>query len=137
MWDRAVTSEMDTAEMDTPWDGRGLPPAARARLERSRADRVRASLLPVAGAAGLAACGLTPVGEVMGCIVEHLGWSGFGCPYYGYGYGSSGIGGPTVTSGGGYRWGGYAPYADALYRGYDTALGRMLEEAKTLDADGV
>src|SRR4051794_41840727 len=108
MWDRAVTSEMDTAEMDTPWDGRGLPPAARARLERSRADRVRASLLPVAGAAGLAACGLTPVGAAMGCIVGHLGWSGFGCPYYGYGDGSSGGGGPAAPRGGGCRRGGAA-----------------------------
>lgn len=170
MCDRAVMSEMDT-----PWDGRGLPPAALARLERSRADQVGASFLPVAGAAGLAACGLTPVGEVMGCIVEHLGWQGFGCPYYGYGYGygaagmrgpggfgggmrgvrlgtPGGFGGPmlpggiagpmgggppTVTSGEGYRWGGFAPYADALYRGYDTALDRMLQEAKALGADGV
>jgi uncharacterized protein YbjQ (UPF0145 family) len=161
------------SEMDTPWDGRGLPPAARARLERSRADQVRASLLPVAGAAGLAACGLSPVGEVMGCIVEHLGWQGFGCPYYGFGYGGmggpGGLGGfgrggirmpggfggpplpggiagsmggplggpPTVTSGQGYSWGGFAPYADALYRGYDTALDRMLQEASALGADGV
>ena len=140
------------SDMGTPWDGRGLPPAARARLERSRTDQVRASLLPVAGAAGLAACGLTPVGEVMGCIVEHLGWQGFGCPYYGYGYGAAGMRGPggfagpmgspmagppTVTSGQGYRWGGFAPYADALYRGYDTALDRMLQEANALDADGV
>jgi uncharacterized protein YbjQ (UPF0145 family) len=175
------------SEMDTPWDGRGLPPAARARLERSRADQVRASLLPVAGAAGLAACGLSPVGEVMGCIVEHLGWQGFGCPYYGYGYGGmrgtggwgvpggpggwagpgmrgpggfggggmrmpGGFGGPmlpggiagpvgsgppTVTSGESSRWGGFAPYADALYNGYETALDRMLQEARALGADGV
>jgi uncharacterized protein YbjQ (UPF0145 family) len=148
--------------------------------------------LPVAGAAGLAACGLTPVGEVMGCIVEHLGWQGFGCPYYGYGYGyggmrgpggwagtggwggpggfggpgmggpggfgrggmrvPGGIGGPmlpggiagpvgagppTMTSGSGDRWGGFAPYADALYHGYETALDRMLQETMALGADGV
>ena len=136
------------------WDGRGLPPAARARLERSRADQVRASLLPVAGAAGVAASGFEPAGEVMGCIVEHFGWSGFGCPYYGYGgygppgafggpmgprgiAGPAGWGPPTMTSGQGNRWGGFGPYADALYRGYDTAVARMLEEATALGADGV
>jgi uncharacterized protein YbjQ (UPF0145 family) len=43
---------------------------------------------------------------------------------------------PTVTSGqGGY--GGFAPYVDALYRGWDTAMHRMLLEAQALGADGV
>ena len=69
--------------------------------------------------------GLPPVGEVMGCMVQHVGWQGFGgCGWYGSGFG--GWAGPTVTSGSGARFAGYAPYVDALYRGCDTALGRMV-----------
>jgi uncharacterized protein YbjQ (UPF0145 family) len=43
----------------------------------------------------------------------------------------------TVTSGSGARFAGFAPYVDALYRGYDTALTRMLTEAQAMGADGV
>ena len=50
----------------------------------------------------------------------------------GYGYGPG-----TITSGQGTQFGGFAPYADAIYAGYDTALDRMLTEARTLGADGV
>ena len=32
---------------------------------------------------------------------------------------------------------GYGPYVDALNRGYETAMSRMLEEAATIGADGV
>jgi uncharacterized protein YbjQ (UPF0145 family) len=101
--------------------------------------------------------GLPPVGEVMGCIVEHIGWAGFGgCGWSGWGGGfpgpmrmsggipgtfGGGIAGPwgrgTVTSGSGARYAGYAPYVDALYRGYDTAIARMVTEAQAMGADGV
>ena len=120
----------------TEWDGRGLPPAAAARMARFRADGVRTSLLDVRGAVSVTGVGLPPVGEVMGCMVQHIGWQGFGgCGYYGSGFGR--WGGPTVTSGGGARYAGYAPYVDALYRGWDTAIGRMLIEAQAMGADGV
>ena len=120
----------------TEWDGRGLPPAAAARMARFRADGVRTSLLDVRGAVSVTGVGLPPVGEVMGCMVQHIGWQGFGgCGYYGSGFG--GWGGPTVTSGSGARYAGYAPYVDALYRGWDTAIGRMVTEAQTMGADGV
>jgi uncharacterized protein YbjQ (UPF0145 family) len=123
---------------------------------------VRTSLLDVPGAASVTGVGLPPVGEVMGCMVEHIGWAGFGgCGWYGQGMGGQpgifrggarggipgtfgggiaggvGWGGGTVTSGSGARFAGFAPYVDALYRGYDTALGRMVTEAQAMGADGV
>jgi uncharacterized protein YbjQ (UPF0145 family) len=150
----------------TEWDGRGLPPAAAARMARFQAGGVRTSLLDVPGAASVTGVGLPPVGEVMGCMVEHIGWAGFGgCGWYGPGLGwqpgvfgggfrsgppggipgtvgggiAGGFGsrGGTVTSGSGARFAGFAPYVDALYRGYDTALGRMVTEAQAMGADGV
>jgi uncharacterized protein YbjQ (UPF0145 family) len=124
----------------TQWDGRGLPPAAAARMARFQHGGVRTSLLDVPGMASVTSVGLPPVGEVMGCMVEHIGWQGFaGCGYYGPGSGwGAGWGGAgTVTSGQGARYAGYAPYVDALYRGYDTALARMVLEAQAMGADGV
>jgi len=118
----------------TEWDGRGLPPAAAARMARSRADGVRTSLLDVPGMVSAAQVGLPHVGEVMGCIVEHIGWQGFrGCGYGGFGTTFA----ATVTSGAGRAFAGFAPYVDALHRGYDTAIGRMLTEAQAMGADGV
>jgi uncharacterized protein YbjQ (UPF0145 family) len=120
------------------WDGKGLPPAAAARMARFQADGVRTSLLDVPGAASVTGVGLPPVGEVMGCMVEHIGWQGFGgCGFYGPGAGWAASWGSTVTSGQGARFAGFAPYVDALYRGYDTALARMLTEAQAMGADGV
>jgi uncharacterized protein YbjQ (UPF0145 family) len=88
--------------------------------------------------ASVTVVGLPPVGEVMGCIVEHIGWQGFGgCGYYGPGAGWAAGRGATVTSGQGARYAGYKPYVDALYRGYDTALARMVLEAQAMGADGV
>ncbi len=118
-----------------PWDGVGLPPAARSRIARAADSHVAGSLLSVPEAAALAAVGFTPVGEVMGCMVEHIGWRGVGCGY-GMGYGT-GYGSRTVTSGSGSRWAGLAPLMDAYYRGWDTALSRLLQEAVALGADGV
>jgi uncharacterized protein YbjQ (UPF0145 family) len=119
------------------WDGQGLPPAARARIDRARTDRVASSLLSPGGQAAVQSVGLDPVGEVMGCIVEQIGWSGWGgCGVMSFGSRAYVASAPTVTSSrGGY--GGYRPYVDALYRGYDTALARMLTEAQALGADGV
>jgi uncharacterized protein YbjQ (UPF0145 family) len=120
------------------WDGRGLPPAAAARMARFRADGVRTSLLDVPDMAAVSGVGLPPVGEVMGCMVEHIGWQGFGgCGLYGPGAGWAASWGTTVTCGQRARFAGYKPYVDALYRGYDTALARMLTEAQAMGADGV
>jgi uncharacterized protein YbjQ (UPF0145 family) len=115
-----------------------------ARMERGRSSAVRSSLLSVPGHVGVEACGFSVSGEVMGCIVESIGFSGWaGCGYGGYGMTGGGLfggfGGPTttVTSGGAAGWVGYAPYVDALYRGFDTALYRMLLECQSLGGDGV
>jgi uncharacterized protein YbjQ (UPF0145 family) len=125
----------------TEWDGRGLPPAAQARVDRASTDGVRSSLLSIRGQAGVQSVGFDPVGEVMGCIVEQIGWAAWGgCgAYYGQGMGGFAMAAPTVTSGGrgGYGYGGFAPYVDAVYRGWDTAMHRMLLEAQALGADGV
>lgn len=119
------------------WDGRGLPPAAQARMQRFAADGVRTSLLDVNGMASVTAVGLPPVGEVMGCMVQPIPRSGSGrggC-YAGHGGWSRP---PTSASSAqpkGYT--GYRPYVEALYRGYDTAIMRMLTEARAMGADGV
>jgi len=129
--------------MTTDWDGQGLPPAALARMERGRSSAVRSSLLTVPGHVGVEACGFSVVGEVMGCIVETIGFTGWaGCGYGGYGYGGGGVLGgygvsSTITSGRAGGWVGYAPYVDALYHGFDTALYRMLLECQSLGGDGV
>jgi uncharacterized protein YbjQ (UPF0145 family) len=132
----------DTVEVMTEWDGRGLPPAAQARVDRASTDGVRSSLLSVRGQTGMFSAGFDPVGEVMGCIVERIGWAGWGgCGMYygrlGGGFGNLGMSAPTITSGSGGGYGGFAPYVEAIYRGWDTAMHRMLLEAQALGADGV
>ena len=133
--------------MTTEWNGQGLPPAAQARMERGRAGGPPASLFGVSGQAALEAVGFSVVGEVMGCIVQHIGFTGYGgCGYYGagmgYGVGMGGMGGgigyqPSVRSSSGGGFAGFAPYVDALYHGYDTAVLRMLLECRDLHGDGV
>jgi len=51
--------------------------------------------------------------------------------------GPAGWSGATVSSGGRDAYAGYGPYVQAVYRGYHTALDRMLMEARGLGADGV
>lgn len=120
------------------WDGRGLPPVAAQRLERARTSGVASSLLSAPAAAALGAVGFAPVGEVMGAVVQHLGWRGYGCGYTGFGSQFQfAFGASTVTSGGRNRWAGLGPYVKALYHGWDTALWRLLAEATALGADGV
>lgn len=128
------------AEIGGPWDGRGLPPVARARIARAADSGVRTSLLPANGAAGLETAGFDAVGEVLGSIVMQISWAGFGgCGYTPMmgGLGGSWLGAGTVTSGAGPRWAGYRPYVDAIRRGRDTAIDRMVTEAAALGADGV
>ena len=119
------------------WDGRGLPPIVEARLERARRSGVRTSLLSVSGQAGLDHSGFAPVGEVMGCVVEHIGWQGYGgCGLYpGYGMAMAGYARTQTSGQGGFA--GFAPYVDALNAGWDGAIGRMLTECGELGGDGV
>src|ERR1700691_1691081 len=91
--------------MTTEWNGQGLPPAAQARMERGRAGGPPASLFGISGQAALEACGFSPVGEVMGCIVQHIGFTGWGGGGYYGGGGSGGYGGAFAGPSGrvGYR----------------------------------
>lgn len=128
------------------WDGRGLPPVAAARVARAQSSGVRTSLLSADGAASLASVGLDPVGEVMGCVVESVGWRGWGgCGYgsVGFGIGLNGVRGgmfgadSQVIGSQDARWSGFGPYVNAIRRGYGTAMSRLLQEAQALGADGV
>ena len=114
------------------WDGRGLPPVARARVDRAAADGVRTSLLSAGGAAGLEVAGFEVVGEVLGTTVMQIGWSGYG----GCGW-QTGLGAFAPAVSGRSPWSGYAPYVKAVRQGRDTALSRLLQEAAALGADGV
>ncbi|WP_372669479.1 heavy metal-binding domain-containing protein [Amycolatopsis kentuckyensis] len=96
-------------------DVRDLPPAAQARVERFEASGLKTSLLSVPGAVGAEVAGFTPVGDVMGCVVQQAGWTG-----------------PNWWALDGVRL-----QADALRQGYATALERLTQEAKALGADGV
>ncbi|MBN9097316.1 MULTISPECIES: heavy metal-binding domain-containing protein [unclassified Pseudonocardia] len=115
------------------WDGRGLPPVAAERARRAAQGGAWTSLLTVPAAAGIDGAGFDPVGEVMGSMVQKIGWAGYrGCGVYGN-FG----GGMTVTSSDRSRYSGFGPYVDALNLGYRTALGRMAQEASTIGADGI
>ena len=156
-----------TQPFDGAWDGRGLPPAARARIAQGTAGpgpRLVAAGVrrrrPRLGRAqpGQRGDGLhrqaPRVERFRLPVLRHLRrrvrrrrrWfpaalvaaQGCGCPACRGGFGGPscrwisgpvGYGPPTTTSGQRNQWAGYEPYADALYRGYDTALDRMLQEA--------
>ena len=105
----------------TSTDGDWLPDVARARLARFDETGLKTSLLSVAGAVGIESVGLSAVGEVMGCIVQNIGWTG------GLNYGMGGFVGSVS----------FQPYVQALYHGYDTALARMTHEARSMGADGI
>jgi uncharacterized protein YbjQ (UPF0145 family) len=97
------------------WDGRGLPPVARARVDRYAASGLKTSLLSVPGAVGAEAAGFTAVGEVMGCVVQRAGWTG-----------------PGAWAADQVRL-----VSTMLRQGYTTALDRLGQEAAALGADGV
>jgi uncharacterized protein YbjQ (UPF0145 family) len=101
-------------------DGDWLPDVARARLARYDEVGLKTSLLSVAGHVGVESVGLRPVGEVMGCIVQNIGFTGMN-------YGMGGFVGSVS----------FDPYVRALYHGYDTALARLTTEARSMGADGI
>lgn len=135
---------------------KGLPDAARQRIERQASSGVRSSLFSAPATAAARSAGLVPVGEVFGCLVMNLGWSGGGCGWYGpmtttFGGGmgfstaQTSLGGgfapsassPVITSGNGGRFSGLSPYVEAIEAGWNGALQRLLAEAKALGAHGV
>ena len=117
---------------------------AHQRIERQRTSKVAGSLLSAGAAAAALAAGLRPVGEVMGCLVMHVGWVGYACPYLTTGgmFGGSFAGSRVIVSGdvgphGEHRADGFGPQAAAYNQAWDGALTRMLIEAKALGASGV
>ena len=120
------------------WGGQGLPPVAAERARRAAAGGPWTSLLSAPAAAGLRVAGFEPVGEVMGSIVQRMGWTGYnGCGIYGTGmYGSGWGNSPTITSSSG-RFAAYGPYVNALVHGYRTALDRMITEAAAISTRGI
>jgi uncharacterized protein YbjQ (UPF0145 family) len=118
----SAVEEVTVANTDGDW----LPDVARARLARFDETGLKTSLLSVAGAVGIESVGLSPVGEVMGCIVQNIGWTGG----LNYGMGGGGMGGYVGSVS-------FQPYVQAMYHGYDTALARMTTEAKAMGADGI
>lgn len=130
----ATTAGCSFAAVSDQWDGRGLPPVAAARVHRAASGGPWTSMLTVPSAAGLSATEFEPVGEVMGSIVQNVGWSGYGgCGAWGIGGfgGLGGVPGPLAPVPA------FAPYVEALRHGYDTALARMQLEATGIGADGV
>ncbi len=113
-----------------------LPPQAIKRLEASKNSHTSSSLLDASAHLSVKLCGFTPVGEVMGCIVQNIGFTGYaGCGWYGYGvqqFSTTLYDGRNTS-----YWGGLNPYLSALRSGYHTALLRMQAEARELGADGV
>jgi uncharacterized protein YbjQ (UPF0145 family) len=124
---------------------RGLPEAARKRVEQQRLSGVRSSLFSAPAAAAAKSAGLAAVGEVFGCLVMNLGWAGTGCNWYlpygsngfiNYAYGSQPTS-PIITSARGGKYSGFTPYVKAFEAAWNGALSRMLAEARALGAEGV
>ncbi|GAA3544488.1 heavy metal-binding domain-containing protein [Amycolatopsis ultiminotia] len=98
------------------WDGQGLPPVAQARVQRYAASGPWTSLLSVPGAVGAEAAGFRPSGEVMGCVVQRVGWSAT----------------LAVTA-----LQQITMRAEFLREGYRATLERLRREAQAIGADGV
>ncbi len=111
-------------------------PGASARIQRFDRSQLRTSLLSVPAALSVEAVGFDFVGEVMGCSVTTLNWSGTGtCGYY-LGMGTSKVIGSS--SNGRYSgYSGFGPYIRSVLNGYRNALDRLLHEATAIHADGV
>jgi uncharacterized protein YbjQ (UPF0145 family) len=125
--------------------GRGLPPAARARLAEIRASGTWGSALTSDEFTAIKAAGFQPVGQVLGAAVYNLGYTGgYMCPAATAGYGGLGIGvtyaNPfrtvtSVSSSGTY--GSYAPLVQTMYEARRKAIGRMTAECAELGGHGI
>ena len=137
--------------MTTEWNGQGLPPAAQARMERGeRVARPRASsgspgrrhsrrVVSRSSARSWAASSNTSVSRAMEAAVTTRPAAS---PSAEAPPGPPAATAATATAlacerapAGGLA--GFAPYVDALYHGYDTAVLRMLLECRDLHGDGV
>ncbi|SFW92227.1 heavy metal-binding domain-containing protein [Amycolatopsis australiensis] len=92
-----------------------LPPVAQARVDRFAASGLKTSLFTVPEAVGAEVAGFTAVGEVMGCVVHRIGFTG-----------------PGAWAADQVRL-----LAGTTRQGYATALDRLAREARAVGADGV
>jgi uncharacterized protein YbjQ (UPF0145 family) len=128
-WTAEQVQQASIAELSA---GR-LPLEAQRRLSQQRAGGAFTSTLTVAELHSIRSVGFTPVGQVLGSCVYHIGYTGmWNCGY------SRGLFGSTGWGGG--RGSGVvaAPgLAQSLYEARTRAMGRMLQECAMLGADGV
>lgn len=68
------------------WQGSGLPPSAVARIRGATDSGLRFSQLSVGGQLAIEACGLEPIGSVVGCTARRLDWGEYGLGEVGCGY---------------------------------------------------
>jgi uncharacterized protein YbjQ (UPF0145 family) len=125
--------------------GRGLPPAAEARMAEIRRSGTWSSALSTDEFGAIRSTGFEPVGQVLGAAVYNIGYTGgYSCPAYGSGYGLGPLGAyggglyssVTATSGNG-RLGSYAPLVRTMYQARRQAIGRMTTECQELGGHGV
>jgi uncharacterized protein YbjQ (UPF0145 family) len=125
--------------------GRGLPPAAQARLAEIRGSGTWGSALTSDEFTAIRASGFQPVGQVLGAAVYNLGYTGgYMCPAAASGYGFGvGLGQyattyRTVTSvSGSGTYSSYAPLVQTMYEARRKAIGRMTAECAALGGHGV
>ena len=126
--------------------GRGLPPAAEARMAEIRSSGTWGSALSADEFTAIRSVGFEPVGQVLGAAVYNIGYAGgYGCPggWAGLGGFGGGYGSPyrsvTSVSGGGSAdsYGSYGPMVRTLYQARRQAIGRMEAECAELGGHGV
>ncbi|WP_329456986.1 hypothetical protein [Streptomyces sp. NBC_01497] len=122
--DAEQSGRSDGAE-PPPWDGVGLPPAARERMAGAQRSGTWTSALSTGAFAAVRSVGFEPVGQVMGSAVYQI-WNVYDCQYSGYDMLNRGAPSRTVV----YGMEGY----DAARR---TALERLTTECAMLGGDGV
>jgi len=119
--------------------GRGLPPAAEARMAEIRGSGTWGSALSSDEFTAIRSAGFEPVGQVLGAAVYNIGYTGgFSCPGGWAGYGGYVTPYRSVTSvSGAGSAGSFGPLVRTLYEARRTAIGRMEAECAELDGHGV
>lgn len=128
--------------MTTQWSGKGLPPAAAARMKEIASSGTWGSALSTDEFAAIRSAGFEPAGQVLGAAVYNLGYTGrYSCPsawagYYGTAgpYGSAPLRSVTALSSTG---SGFGPLVQTMYEARRAAIGRMVAECSQLGGHGV
>jgi uncharacterized protein YbjQ (UPF0145 family) len=107
-----------------------LPVRAQERLAMMTADQAFTSDLTVDEHHAIRSAGFSPVGQVMGSCVYHIGYTrSWNCGWQGFGAFGGFIGGATVTEADGLR--------ASMYEARMLAMRRMSQECAGLGGDGV